>query len=228
MAFALTGSVATAHDIITTNLTYSRDIARIFARRCVSCHGAGTSVPLTSYEDVRPWAVDIKEQVLNRTMPPWGAVKGFGSFKPDNGLTQEELLIIASWAVGGAPEGNRSELPKTALNQALPGPSLIDERTVSTAVKLDKPLTLYGIEPLAKTVVPSAKIIARLPDGRTQPLVWLFQYDPKEKHAFILLDPLKLPAGTRIEANVPLEFVLQTAAQSALTGMVKTVVLTTP
>ena len=27
-------------------------------------------------------------------MPPWGAMKGFGEFKHDNGLTQEEILKI--------------------------------------------------------------------------------------------------------------------------------------
>src|SRR5689334_16103235 len=30
-------STASAHDIITTKLTYTRDISRIFNRRCVSC-----------------------------------------------------------------------------------------------------------------------------------------------------------------------------------------------
>lgn len=58
-----------AHDIITTKLTYAREVSRIFARRCVSCHGANSSIPLTSYQEVRPWAVDIKEQVLARSMP---------------------------------------------------------------------------------------------------------------------------------------------------------------
>src|SRR3954452_3829757 len=92
--FLLAGSLglialpAAAHDIITTKLTYTRDISRIFSRRCVSCHSESSSVPLTSYEQVRPWAVDIKEQVISRAMPPWGAVKGFGDLAPDMGLSQ--------------------------------------------------------------------------------------------------------------------------------------------
>src|SRR6266481_4227814 len=89
-----------AHDIITTKLTYTRDVSRIFQRRCISCHGPGSSIPLTSYDEVRPWAVAIKEQVLARSMPPWGAVKGFGDFSPDRALTQDEILIIAAWVVG--------------------------------------------------------------------------------------------------------------------------------
>jgi hypothetical protein len=36
-----------AHDIITTNLTYTRDISRIVARHCSGCHGAQSAIPLT-------------------------------------------------------------------------------------------------------------------------------------------------------------------------------------
>ena len=48
------------------------------------------------YQDVQPRAVDIKEAVLSRRMPPWGAVKGFGEFRNDQGLTQVELELIIS------------------------------------------------------------------------------------------------------------------------------------
>jgi hypothetical protein len=64
-----------AHDIITTNLTFTRDISRIFDRHCNICHGPSSDIPLSTYEQARPWAVAIKEQVLSRAMPPWGAVK---------------------------------------------------------------------------------------------------------------------------------------------------------
>ncbi len=101
-----------AHDTITTKLTFTRDVSRIFARRCLACHGATASIPLVTYEQARPWAVGIKEQVLSRQMPPWGAVKGFGNLSPDNGLSQEEILLIAAWVVGGAPKGNPSLLPE--------------------------------------------------------------------------------------------------------------------
>jgi len=109
-----------AHDVITTKLTYTRDISRIFAERCSSCHGSGASIPLMSYQQVRPWAVDIKEQVLSRRMPPWGAVKGFGNITPDEGLTEEELLIIARWVVGGSPEGNPALLPSPTTSDQKP------------------------------------------------------------------------------------------------------------
>src|SRR5882724_2174909 len=118
-SLALAAIPVAAHDIITTKLTYTRDITRIFERRCLSCHGVNASIPLTSYDEVRPWAVAIKEQVLTRAMPPWGAVKGFGDLSPDDALTQDEMLIIAAWAVGGAPRGSPALLP-TKTNSTAP------------------------------------------------------------------------------------------------------------
>jgi hypothetical protein len=55
--------------------------------------------------------VAIKDEVLTRRMPPWNAVKGFGRFKNDLGLTQEELSLIADWVEGGAPEGDPMLMP---------------------------------------------------------------------------------------------------------------------
>src|SRR5579875_1224089 len=103
--FALGVSSLPAHELITTKLTYERDIKPILQRRCVSCHAAGSAIPLSTYAEARPWAVSVKEQVLLRKMPPWGAVKGFGDLWPDEALSEEEIQIIAAWVVGGAPEG---------------------------------------------------------------------------------------------------------------------------
>ena len=45
-------------------------------------------------------------------MPPWGAIKGFGDFRNDPSLTQDEMNRIAEWVEGGAPEGDPQYLPK--------------------------------------------------------------------------------------------------------------------
>lgn len=202
-----------AHDIITTKLTYTRDISRIFARRCISCHGEGSSIPLTSYQEVRPWAVDIKEQVLARKMPPWGAVKGFGDLVPDNGLTQEEILIISAWVVGGAPPGDPAFLPKRKPDPAQTAPHvrLTDSLAVVTRAKLRHRLELAGIRPQPGKLVHSNRIIARMPDGSIEPLLWLYDYDPKWKRVFCFRNSLALPAGTVIEASAPLRYSLETA-----------------
>ena len=199
-----------AHDVITTKLSYTRDISRIFNRRCLSCHATNSSIPLTTYEEVRPWAVAIKQQVLSRSMPPWGAAKGFGNLSPDRGLSQEEVMIIAAWVIGGSPQGNPDLLPKDKPERAsIQPPTLDDALLVQTRSTLPRPVELAGIRPLAKGIVSSARIVADLPDGRIEPLVWLFQYDPKWPQIFRLREPLVLPKGTVIEADSPVQFALE-------------------
>jgi len=199
-----------AHDIITTKLTYTRDITRIFEHRCISCHGVHASVPLTSYDQVRPWAVAIKEQVLTREMPPWGAVKGFGDLFPDDALTQDEMLIIAAWVVGGAPRGNPALLPAITKSTApLSYDQVSGALVVSTRRVLTKPFIATGLIPRPEKPVESARIIARLPNGRIEPLVWLYHYDPKWQRVFRFRQPLSLPRGTQIEATTPLRYRLE-------------------
>jgi hypothetical protein len=200
-----------AHDVITTKLTYSRDISRIFARRCVSCHGTNASIPLTSYETVRPWAVAIKEQVLSRAMPPWGAVKGFGDLSPDAALSEEEILIISAWVVGGAPEGDPATLPKTvaAAADATVSDSLVSAVHVSNETKLAQPLRVAALRPESSAA--SVRITAHLPDGRIQPLLWLYQYDERAQRTFRFRTPILLPAGTVVASSAPARFVLETA-----------------
>ena len=138
-----------AHDPISTKLTWSREISRILYARCVECHREGGSAPmaLVSYQQARPWAKAIKEQVLNRQMPPWGAVKGFADFRNDRGLSQEEISLIAAWVEGGAPEGDPSlvpELPPAAqkdrdLNASRDGLQVKQERVFLVAMRWFSP-----------------------------------------------------------------------------------------
>ena len=52
---------------------------------------AVTRFSLMTYQEASPWATAIKESVLRRRMPPWGAVKGFGTFRNEQALSQEEI-----------------------------------------------------------------------------------------------------------------------------------------
>jgi hypothetical protein len=204
---------ASCHAVIRTNLTFSRDIARIFLNHCSACHGTGSSIPLTTYEEVRPWAVAIKEQVLSRLMPPWGAVKGFGDLSPDRGLSQEDILIIAGWVVGGAPAGNPDLLPKDQKAQPVPPPRMMkDAVTIDTRAALKQKLRVAGIRPLQNSAVESSRILARFPDGRIEPLLWLYHFDPKYRQDFTFRRTLDMPPGTVVESSAPLRFTLETLA----------------
>ena len=113
---------AQAHDIITTAITFDRDISRIVNTHCASCHHpGGMAFSLMTYADARPWAVAIKEEILRRRMPPWGAIKGFGEFRNDQALTPEEMERIVSWTDGGVPEGEPKDMP--------PPPKSLDPET---------------------------------------------------------------------------------------------------
>ena len=100
----ITTLYSSAHDVITTPITFSREISRLVNLRCAVCHREGGSAfSLLTYEQARPWAKAIKEEVLERRMPPWGAVKGFGDFKDDQGLTEEQIKMKVLSAVSGTP-----------------------------------------------------------------------------------------------------------------------------
>jgi hypothetical protein len=207
--FATIVTRSPGHDIITTKLTFSREISRIFAAHCLVCHAAGSEIPLSTYSEARPWAVSIKEQVLSRRMPPWGAVKGFGDLWPDRALSEEDIMIIAAWVVGGAPEGDPKLLPKYPSSFELaPGPPVLDSVVVETQLQLKKPMQLSGIRPLPDGIVKTARLTARLPSGDIFPLVWLYRYDPKTEQVFTFRDRLPLPAGTVIQSSRPLRFAL--------------------
>lgn len=106
LSIALSEQPVYSHKPITTPIIYKKEIAQIFQRKCFNCHSENNlAMPLTTYELARPWARAIREEVLARQMPPWGAVTGFGHFQNDVSLTQRELDIILSWADGGAPSG---------------------------------------------------------------------------------------------------------------------------
>jgi hypothetical protein len=70
---------------------------------------------LATYEDARPWAKAIKEEILEKRMPPWHAVKGYGEFRNAPPLAQREVDLIVNWVEGGAPKGEDKDLPAGPL-----------------------------------------------------------------------------------------------------------------
>lgn len=96
------------------DVTYAKDVAPIIQNNCQKCHRPGEAVPmpLTSYQDVRPWAKSIQEAVVSRTMPPWHAHPSIGEFSNERSLTEEQIETIVSWVNQGAPMGNPADLPE--------------------------------------------------------------------------------------------------------------------
>ena len=191
---------AEAHERDTTAVTWTRTISRIVFERCGSCHhDGGTAFSLMTYDDARPWAVAIKEEIFSRNMPPWGAVKGFGTFRNDAALSPAQTNLIVSWIEGGVPEGDEAELP------GLPewsGPAPVEHSPGEIIVRgdfiLESALVLDGLWPHEVPEEDSVQITAQLPDGRVETLLWLYNYRPEYSHPFLFETPLDLPAGTVI------------------------------
>jgi len=64
-----------------------------------------------NYKEVRPWAKSVKEQVANRTMPPWFADPKHGEFANNPSLSQSDINTITAWVDAGAPPGDDKDLP---------------------------------------------------------------------------------------------------------------------
>jgi hypothetical protein len=198
-------SVAQAHDIITTKITWTKEISRLVYKRCATCHrDGGSSFSLMTYEEARPWAKAIKEEVLERRMPPWEAVKGFGEFRDDRGLTQEELETISSWVEGGAPEGDPKYLPphpKVAAWQDPAAPKGSSELVVADGAKLAANSKVLAIRAKNLKAGASVQIVAVRPDSSVEPLLWIYRYKPEFHRTYYYAGPITLPAGTKIEMS---------------------------
>ncbi len=66
---------------------------------------------LLTYDDVRPHAKDIRDEVSEGHMPPWHAAAPKGTFLNERGLTPEEKDVLVRWAAAGAPKGDPKDLP---------------------------------------------------------------------------------------------------------------------
>jgi hypothetical protein len=111
-------------------VTFAKDVARIFNRRCVECHRPGEIGPfsLTSYNEAVGWADTIGEVVREGRMPPWHADPKYGHFANDARLTGEEKKTIADWIEAGTPQGDPKDTPAAptfAAGWRIPKPDVV-------------------------------------------------------------------------------------------------------
>ncbi len=215
-------TLSARHVPITTKIVFNREIAAIFQRKCFQCHTDNNiSVPLTTYREARPWAVAIKEEILERRMPPWTAASGYGHFSNDVSLTAREISLILSWADGGAPSGvlladedkqpvfvpplDNWELgsPDAAiafakgLTIASNAPFRIERFDVATGLKQAQWLRALQVRPSDRKPIRYAAVYdAR--DGR-----WLGTWTPSSPVSNMPADSgVQLPAGAKLTVEV--------------------------
>jgi hypothetical protein len=84
-----------------SSLSYAHDIAPIFDRYCVSCHGSSAFAPFTflSYEDAYEHGREAVVVIKSHKMPP--CAQEDESCAP----TKSELSTLEQWVEQGRPEG---------------------------------------------------------------------------------------------------------------------------
>jgi len=94
-------------------VTFTKDIAPIIYKNCAECHRPGEIAPMSlmTYQEARPWAKSMREQVAQGSMPPWSADPKHGEWANDPRLSQKEIETITAWVAAGAPKGDDKDLP---------------------------------------------------------------------------------------------------------------------
>lgn len=188
-----------AHDPSRTKVTWNGDVARLVAARCLRCHSPDGKGPmsLATYEDARPWAKAMREEVLARRMPKWHAAPGYGQFLNDPTLSPFEVALIVSWVDGGAPRG--PEPPQLQVARAAgPAPRRpprahrqrcdVSRLPAGRLVALSVDLPEHD----------SAGLMVRFPDGRREILAWIRHFEREFQETYRLANPLALTAGARL------------------------------
>jgi hypothetical protein len=96
-----------------TSPVFYKDVLPVLQDHCQSCHRAGEigPMPLMTYKDVRPYAAAIRQALLTRKMPPWGAQSKTVQFANDPSLNDHDRQTVIDWAAAKAPEGNPADAP---------------------------------------------------------------------------------------------------------------------
>jgi len=155
---------------------------------------------LITYQEARPWAKAIRNEVMARRMPPFDPVKGIGDFKDDPSLAQPEIDLFVTWVEGGAPEGPAQSVPAQPMK---PNPSHSarctgQELRVSRSTVLKDSVSLCGLRadgPL--------EVTALLPDQTVRRLIWIRDFHREWNRDYVLRMPELFPKGTRILVHSP-------------------------
>lgn len=137
------------------SVTFSKDVAPILNRSCVSCHRPGEIAPMSllTFQAARPWAKAIRAAVAGRSMPPWYADPQHGEFANDPRLSDRDVATLLAWVDAGAPEGDTRAAPVTPVSAegwTLGAPDLVTAMTSPATVPAAGPRIIadYPIAPL--------------------------------------------------------------------------------
>lgn len=161
-------------------ISYSKTIAPILKKNCVTCHQEGGIGPwaMTNYEEIEGFAPMIREVVRTKRMPPWSADPHIGEFSPARGMSIDEQQLLIRWIEAGAPRGSGDDPLELRENDVsewplgkpdliveapafdIPATGVIDYKfpTVLNPLKDDKWVRAVTVVPGDKSVVHHALI----------------------------------------------------------------------
>jgi hypothetical protein len=199
-----------AHDPINTTVSWTGEIERLVQARCIGCHirGGRGPMPLTSYEEARPWARAIREEVLARRMPKWHAARGYGEFANDRSLTPFEIALLVAWVDGGARKNPPIERTANRSGEVPSSGPVVNHgaRPALRPIELscgERPLPrgrLLAVRPQLDEGR-SAGISVLLPDGRLEIVAWIQGFEKKFPETYWLKRPIDLPRGARLRVE---------------------------
>ena len=151
------------------------------------------AMSLLTYKEARPWAKAIRDEVLERQMPPFDPIKGVGDFRDDPSLSEPELELFVSWVEGGAPEGE-PDLPPT-VPDLKPATRMAAGKTlqIQESLVLRQPISVYGV-----VVDGPLELAARLPNETVQRLIWIREFHAQWNRPYFFRSPVLLPKGTKV------------------------------
>jgi hypothetical protein len=171
--------------------TFTKDVAPILYKNCTSCHRPGEIAPMSllTYEDARPRAKAIRDEISAGTMPPWHADAKVGHFLNERRLSDADRNTLLRWAAGGAPKGDPKDqppIPKYTDGWTIGEPDLVltlpqeykvpadgfveyEYMEVPTNLKEDRWVQALEVRPGNRAVVHHVIVYARTPQPERRP-----------------------------------------------------------
>jgi hypothetical protein len=171
--------------------TFAKDVAPILYKNCAVCHRPGDIGPMSllTYDDARPWAKAIREQVASGQMPPWHATQSRDVFLNDRRLSDQDKETLVRWVNEGAQKGEAKDLPPAPkfpdgweigtpdavismpTDYTVPAEGTIDYQYVEAKTNFteDKWVQAIEVRPGARSVVHHVLLFCREPGSSAEP-----------------------------------------------------------
>ena len=115
------------------------------------------------------------------------------------GKPEQEQSTIGLYFTKTVPDKVLVSFPK--LDKRIDIPAGDKDYKIHDQFTVHTPVTLEGIIPHAHLLCQEIKVVATLPDGTVQPLIWIPKWDWSWQEQYQYVHPLSIPTGTRVDID---------------------------